>query len=588
MVPPGAEMDTMIHTFDQLGLSPELLQGLIKLGFKKPTDIQSAVIPELLGGDRDLVAKAQTGTGKTAAFGLPILHRLKAEIRLPQALILCPTRELCMQIARDLTQLADSMKDIRILPVYGGADIRPQLTALRRGVQIVVATPGRMVDMLRRKAVDLSVIRCVVLDEADEMLSMGFEEDLQTIMTSVPEASQTMLFSATMPRTVADITRNYMQDPATIAIGMHNTGPDNVVHEYYVVHARDRYLALKRIVDLIPNLYGIVFCRTRQETQEIADWLGRDGYPAHALHGDLSQQQRDRVMKAFRNRHCPLLVATDVAARGLDVRNLTHIINYSLPDDPGAYTHRSGRTGRAGESGVSIVLINLREHSKLHRIEKQIGRKFISRTVPSGDDICRVRLHDWIKRWQNLEPESALLDELMPALIERLDGMSRDELLRKVAYQEVQRLLEYYRDQPDLNPEVRREPHADKSNGSNTAHGNIELVLNVGAVNGLTPTLLLRMIETVARKQAVPVGRIKIAKMQTYMEIPASLATYIVKSFNTHPPEIAGRKVNVAVAGARRQLFRNARSKVGGDTGRTGRTRPPKRKLFRHSGSRSS
>ncbi len=551
----------MIQSFNDLGLSPELLQGLEKLGFKKPTDIQAAVIPDLLAGDRDLVAMAQTGTGKTAAFGLPILQRLSAKTRLPQALVLCPTRELCMQIARDLSQLGDSIKALRILPVYGGADIRPQLIALRRGVQIIVATPGRMVDMLRRQAVDLSTIRCVVLDEADEMLTMGFEDDLRTILGAVPATVQTLLFSATMPRTVADITRNYMKDPATITIGTRNTGPDNVVHEYYVVHARDRYAALKRIVDLVPDLYGIVFCRTRQETQEIADWLIRDGYPAQALHGDLTQPQRDRVMKAFRERHCPMLVATDVAARGLDVRNLTHIINYSLPDDLGTYTHRSGRTGRAGQSGISIVLLNMREQSKLRQIEKQLGRKFIARPIPAGDDICRVRLYDWVKRWQTLETASALLDELMPALIERLDGLSRDELLRKVAFLEVQRLIDYYRDQPDLNPEVRHEPHSNRSPHAAASDGRVELALNVGAVNGLTPTMLLGMIGTVARNRSIPVGRIKITPMQSYVEVPADMATELLKRFNSHGLELDGRPVTAIAAGARPPPRRNTHAK---------------------------
>lgn len=541
----------MIQSFNKMGLSPELLLGLEKLGFKKPTDIQAVVIPELLASDRDLVAMAQTGTGKTAAFGLPMLHRLNSETRFPQALVMCPTRELCIQIARDITHLAAFIKGIRILPVYGGADIQSQLTALRRGVQIVVATPGRMVDMLRRKAVDLSTIRCVVLDEADEMLSMGFEEDLRTILSAVPPKVQTMLFSATMPRTVADITRNYMKDPATITIGARNTGPDNVVHEYYVVHARDRYRALKRIVDLVPDLYGIVFCRTRQETQEIADWLGRDGYPAQALHGDLSQPQRDRVMKGFRERHYPLLIATDVAARGLDVRGLSHIINYSLPDDLGTYTHRSGRTGRAGQSGVSIVLLHMREHSKLHQIEKQLGQKFIARQVPSGDDICRIRLHDWVQHWQALEPASALLDELMPALLERLEGLSREELLRKVAFSEVQRLLDYYRDQADINPEIRSEPQASGSTGLLATDGRVELVLNTGAVNGLTANMLLGMIGTVARNRTIPVGRINIAKMQSYVEVPAEMAAELLKRFNSHGLELDGRTIRAAVAGAR-------------------------------------
>ncbi len=536
-----------MKSFDQLDLSPELLEGVAKLGFKKPTEVQSAVIPVLLGGSRDLVALAQTGTGKTAAFGLPILQLLDPDANDPQALILCPTRELCMQIARDVTQLAGSMRNVRILPVYGGADIQPQLKSLRRGVQIVVATPGRMVDMLRRRAIDLSVIRHVVLDEADEMLTMGFEEDLKTILAAVPKGKQTLLFSATMPRTVAAIKANDMTDPLEITIGERNTGPDNVVHEYYMVHARDRYPALKRIVDLIPELYGIVFCRTRQDTQEIADWLARDGYLAQALHGDLSQPQRDKVMKGFRDRDFPLLVATDVAARGLDVRNLTHVINYSLPDELGTYTHRSGRTGRAGQSGISIALLNLREHSKLHQIEKQLGRKFIARPVPTGDDICRVRVYDWIKRWQALEPNSALLDELMPAIAQRLEGLSREDLLRKMVAWELRLLLDYYRNQPDINPDRRLDSRSETSAPSRGSGVKVELVLNVGSVNGLRAKSLLQMIETTV-SETIPVGRINISKMQSYVEVPAAQAANLVASINAGSRELDGRLIRIAVA----------------------------------------
>lgn len=547
-------------SFEQLGLAPALLAGVAKLGFTTPTAVQSAVIPLLLNDDRDLVALAQTGTGKTAAFGLPLLQRLIPGNRVPQALVLCPTRELCMQIARDLTQLSDAMTGVRILPVYGGADIRPQLAELKRGVQLIVATPGRMVDMLRRHAVDLSAIRCVVLDEADEMFTMGFEEDLSIILNAVPVEKQILLFSATMPRSVASMTRENMTRPREVTIGMRNTGPDNVIHEYYMVHARDRYPALKRIVDLIPELYGIVFCRTRQETQDIADWLMRDGYSAQALHGDLSQPQRDRVMKGFRACRFPLLVATDVAARGLDVRNLTHVINFSLPDDLDSYTHRSGRTGRAGQSGTSIVLLNLREHAKLHRVEKQLGRKFVARTVPTGDDICRARLNLWVKRWQSLEPESPLLDELMPVLCTKIGDLSREALLRKVAFLELQPLLAYYRDQPDLNPGPSSTPRKPKPAQSPARAASasvvrlpVELMLNVGTVNGITPRTLLRMIESVSPRKKLPVGRIKIAGKLSYIEVPAQQAGTLVERFNAAPLEVSGRRVQALLAKKRSQ-----------------------------------
>ena len=374
--------------FTDMGLSPEILEGISRLGFETPTPVQAAVIPAILNNGRDLVALAQTGTGKTAAFGLPMLQMLDTNIKTPQALILCPTRELCMQIARDLENFAACVRGVRVLAVYGGADIKPQLAAMVRGVDIVVATPGRMVDLLRRKRADFSKIKRVVLDEADEMLNMGFEEDLEAILSEVPDGAQTLLFSATMPRQVASIAKKYMKDPEEITVGTRNAGAENVSHEYLVVHAKDRYRALKRLADFYPDMYGIVFCRTRQETQDIADHLGKDGYKAESLHGDLTQQQRDRVMKKFRARELQMLVATDVAARGLDVNDLTHVINYSLPDDLGSYTHRSGRTGRAGKTGVSIALINMREHNKVKHIEKQLGRKFVQRAVPTGVDIC--------------------------------------------------------------------------------------------------------------------------------------------------------------------------------------------------------
>ena len=370
--------------FTELGLCPELLAGIGKLGFETPTPVQAEVIPFLLDNDQDLVGLAQTGTGKTAAFGLPILEQLDLESRATQALILCPTRELCMQIARDLQSFATAMPTVSILAVYGGADIRQQLDALQRGVQIVVATPGRMLDILRRKRANFSSIERVVLDEADEMLNMGFEEELEGILSQVPGQAQTLLFSATMPREVAKISRKYMQDSHEITCGSKNAGSENVSHEVVTIHAKDRYRALRRLVDFYPRMYGIVFCRTRMETQQVADHLRRDGYNAEPLHGDLSQMQRDSVMKKFRERHVQVLVATDVAARGLDVNDLTHIINYQMPDDLSAYTHRSGRTGRAGKSGTSIAIIHMREHFKIKRIEKALGKKFTERLVPTG------------------------------------------------------------------------------------------------------------------------------------------------------------------------------------------------------------
>lgn len=536
--------------FADMGLSSELLEGISRLGFETPTPVQAAVIPAILKNGRDLVALAQTGTGKTAAFGLPVLQMLDPAIKTPQALILCPTRELCMQIARDLQNFAACARGVRILAVYGGADIKPQLSAMVRGVDIVVATPGRMNDLLRRRRADFSQIKRVVLDEADEMLNMGFEEDLEAILSEVPDGAQTLLFSATMPRQVAAIAKKYMTDPEEITVGTRNAGAENVSHEYVVVHAKDRYRALKRLADFYPEMYGIVFCRTRQETQDIADHLGKDGYNAESLHGDLTQQQRDRVMKKFRSRGLQMLVATDVAARGLDVNDLTHVINYSLPDDLGSYTHRSGRTGRAGKTGVSIALINMREHNKVKHIEKQLGRKFVQRAVPTGADICQARLIGLMERLSQVSPEPGLIDEILPALCKNLEGVSREELLRRFASLELHRMLEYYSKEPDLNAEPVHEiaGHAARKRQA-AAGGMAELVMNAGRLNGLNPKQLMNLVNVADRNSSVEIGRINIAKLQTFFEVPRADAQNVIDSFAKSHIDFEGRKVSVMPAG---------------------------------------
>jgi ATP-dependent RNA helicase DeaD len=552
--------------FTGMGLSPDLLEGIARLKFEQPTPVQAAVIPAILNDKRDLVALAQTGTGKTAAFGLPILQMLSRDGKTPQALILCPTRELCIQIARDLNLFAAAMRGVEILAVYGGADIRPQLTAMARGVDIVVATPGRMHDMLRRKRANFSRIQHVVLDEADEMLNMGFEEDLEAILSEAPDTAQTLLFSATMPKQVAAITRKYMKNPEEITVGTRNAGADNVRHEYAVVHARDRYPALKRLADCYPDMYGIVFCRTRQETQDIADWLGRDGYKAESLHGDLTQAQRDRVMKKFRGREITMLVATDVAARGLDVDDLTHIINYSLPDELGTYTHRSGRTGRAGKNGVSIVLINMREHYKIKHIEKTLGRAFVQRSVPTGIEICEAQLLSLMKRLSEVSPEPGLIDDILPLLCKKLDGVSREDLLRRFASLELHRMLEYYGNEPDLNveplsPPGKRQGRSHRADDSDMA----ELVINLGKRNGLSPKKLMSMINAADPSGNVDIGRINISQMQTYFNVPSASAQAVIDRFARKPCAFDGREVKVARAGignpAKRDQKRSARRK---------------------------
>lgn len=536
--------------FTDLGLSPEILEGISQLGFETPTPVQAAVIPAILNNGRDLVALAQTGTGKTAAFGLPVLQMLDREIKTPQALILCPTRELCMQIARDLENFAACVRGVRVLAVYGGADIKPQLAAMVRGVDIVVATPGRMVDLLRRKRADFSQIKRLVLDEADEMLNMGFEEDLEAILSEVPDAAQTLLFSATMPRQVAAIAKKYMTDPEEITLGTRNAGAENISHEYLVVHAKDRYCALKRLADFYPDMYGIVFCRTRQETQDIADHLGKDGYRSEALHGDLTQQQRDRVMKRFRARELQMLVATDVAARGLDVNDLTHVINYSLPDDLGSYTHRSGRTGRAGKAGVSIALINMREHNKVKFIEKQLGRRFVQRSVPTGVDICKARLAGLMDRLTQEVPDAGIIDEILPSLCERLEGVSREELLRRFAAQELNRMLEYYSKEPDITAESAHDgSHAARKKQA-AAGGVVELAMNIGKVNRLSPKQLISLVNVADRSGSVEIGRINIAAMQSYFEVPRDAAQAVIDSFSKSLVDYEGRRVSVTLAGS--------------------------------------
>jgi ATP-dependent RNA helicase DeaD len=555
--------------FTDLGLRPELLDGIAKLGFETPTPVQAEVIPFLLDNDQDVVALAQTGTGKTAAFGLPILEQLETGCHAPQALVLCPTRELCMQIARDLQSYAAAMPQINVLAVYGGSDIRQQLTALSRGVQIVVATPGRMLDIIRRKRVDFSSIQQVVLDEADEMLNMGFEEDIKAILSDVRDGAQTLLFSATMPKEVARISRNYMDNPHEITCGSKNVGSENVSHEVVVVHAKDRYRALRRLVDFYPRMYGIVFCRTRMETQQVADHLRKDGYNAEPLHGDLTQQQRDSVMKKFRERHLQILVATDVAARGLDVNELTHVINYQLPDELAAYTHRSGRTGRAGNKGTSIVIIHMREHHKINRLEKTLGRKFTPRPVPTGADIAESRLGSLAERVRDYEEGPGLIDNHMESMCEVLKDLSKEEIIKRFASIDLHRMLLYYRDSPDLNadsaphrndaPRPRREDRREESGSAREkreAHvprqmtsGMVELCMNVGKINGLTPKKLMAMVNVADRDSSIDIGRINIVKMQAYFEVPRTESQAVIDSFSKSYVDCEGRQVSVAMAG---------------------------------------
>ena len=438
-------------------LSNEILQAIKEMGFEKPTEIQEQAIPFLLQEpNSDFIGLAQTGTGKTAAFGLPIISQLKFEDSFPQALVICPTRELCLQIERDLMNFGKYLP-LQTVAVYGGADIVRQMKKIQAGVHIVVATPGRLVDIINRKKIDLSHVKNLVLDEADEMLDMGFQEDLDAILEQTPTEKRTLLFSATMPNEVRRIASNYMSNPHEITIGKKNSGAVTVSHQAYIVSSKNRYIALKRIADFYPDIYGIVFCRTREETKDVADKLMSDGYNADALHGDLSQAQRDYVMKKFRNKNLNMLVATDVAARGLDVHDLTHVINYSIPDDLETYTHRSGRTGRAGKEGISILIANLREKGKLKRIEQIIKKPIEIKRVPEGQEICGVQLQDLISKVLAVEVNEEKINTLLAPVRHRFDGMSSDEILKKFASFEVNRILEYYENAPDINLDVEKE-----------------------------------------------------------------------------------------------------------------------------------
>lgn len=448
---------TPTTTFEALGLNENLLSALKDMGFETPTPIQQQAIPLLLSEDRDLIGLAQTGTGKTAAFGLPLLNRVDFTERFVQGLIICPTRELCMQITRDLDKFAKDIPKAKIVAVYGGSSIDNQRRDIERGAQIVVATPGRIIDLLNRGYIKINQVQVVVLDEADEMLNMGFKEDIDQILETTPEEKLTWLFSATMPREVRAISKNYMSNPIEISSGKANSGAENIEHHYYVVHAKDRYAALRRIADYYPEMFGMVFCRTRMETHEVAHHLIKDGYNADALHGDLSQQQRDQVMHKFRSRQLQFLVATDVAARGIDVSDISHVINYNLPDDIENYTHRSGRTARAGKSGISLILVNTREVGRIREIERQIGKKFIPSTIPTGFEICTRQLMFMVDKIKETEINKDALNQFLPEVFSKLEEFSKEDLILKVVSTEFNRFLDIYKNTPDLNVSQKKE-----------------------------------------------------------------------------------------------------------------------------------
>lgn len=567
-------------TFEELNIKPELIQSVTELGFVAPMPVQERVIPYLLDEEgRDLVALAETGSGKTAAFGLPILNSIELGMKQIQALVLSPTRELCIQICKDITAYGKYLKGVKVVPVYGGENIVTQYKQLDVQPHVLVATPGRLVDLINRGKVHLEKVRTFVLDEADEMLDMGFKEDLETVMRQLPEEHRSLMFSATMPREIAEIANNYMRDHEEITIGTRNAGAENVEHIYYMVKADDRYLALKRIVDINPEIYAIVFCRTRMEAKEIADNLIKDGYNADALHGDLTQAQRDTVMNRFRGRSLQVLVATDVAARGLDVSNLTHVINYNLPDDIEVYTHRSGRTGRAGHKGISIAIIHQREQYRIRKIEKIIKKEFRREMVPTGTDICKRQLFHLIKRMEFAEVNSEQIDMFMPEITAKLSYLSKEEIISRFVSLEFNRFAEYYKSAGDINIKEKKKEvsgekktekkergekkkgkkgsenkdfgksenpfiEAKKKNAPQKKGKKIRLKMHFGTKHNATPRSVLGIINNYTNDKSIFVGDIEITQKYTFFDVYADQAEKVLAAFSG----VKGRGMRVELA----------------------------------------
>ena len=512
--------------FSELGLSEVIQKSLIDLNFLKPTPIQLKAIPHLLKSDEDLISLAQTGTGKTAAFGLPIIHKINIKNKNTQSLILCPTRELCLQITKDLKSFSKYIKGLQVTSIYGGADIRKQIRELKLGSQIVVGTPGRVLDLLNKKKLELKDIKILVLDEADEMLNMGFKEDIDLILEDTSESKQILLFSATMPKEVLKISKNYMKKPKKIEVDSKNVGAKDIEHNYYLVsNVRDKYQALRRICDINPNIYGIVFCRTRRESKDISSKLLQDGYNADTLNGDLSQSQRDHVMGRFRNNQIQLLIATDVAARGLDVNDLSHVINYNLPDDNQTYIHRSGRTGRAGKKGISIIIGSTRDKRKISSLEKTINREIINKEIPKGKDICEIQLMSLIEKIVDSEVNSDI-EKFIPSIMEKVSHLNREDLLKQIVSLEFSRFLSFYNNTKDLNPENNRR----KNKKERAEKGYSRFFINLGNKHNLKPQNLIGIINDYTRNKDISIGKIDIMKGFSFFEVPSKHENEILSS----------------------------------------------------------
>ena len=566
----GSKKHSM-STFLELGLKEPINKALTDLGYEKPTVIQEKAIPQIITSTDDLKAFAQTGTGKTAAFSLPILELADDTKKNTQAIILSPTRELAVQIGNNIKEFAKYMPNIKVVTVYGGANIEEQIRGLKRGAQIVVGTPGRTVDLINRRALKIGNIEWLVLDEADEMLNMGFKDELDKVLDATPETKQTLLFSATFPREVEAIAKNYMTKPVEITSGQKNTGSDDVSHEYYLVTERTRYQALKRIADLNPNIYAIIFCRTRRETQEVSDNLIKDGYNADALHGELSQAQRDSVMGKFRKKTVQILVATDVAARGLDVNSLTHVINHKLPDQIENYTHRSGRTGRAGKTGISIALVSNKEKGRIGAIERIIKKKFVQGKVPSGKEICQNQLMHLIDKVNAIEVKQSEIEDFLPSIYEKLEGLSREELIQKFVSLEFNSFLSYYENARDLNDLSSKDTGR---NGRGSNENMTRFFINIGRKDSLNPARLIGLINDQKITDNIEIGAIDILDTFSFFEIDKKFEEQTLNSFSENQPEFSGRGVNIEITkkerggGRRRGGKRPFGNKDGGGFGR--------------------
>ncbi|SMG17785.1 ATP-dependent RNA helicase DeaD [Marivirga sericea] len=535
-------------TFEELGLKPDILKAILEIGFVEPTAIQQKTIPHLLNTKQDLIALAQTGSGKTAAFGLPVINQIDSESKKTQSLVLCPTRELAIQIANDFNSYTKYSKKLDVVPVYGGASIETQIKSLNKGAQIVVGTPGRVVDLIKRKKLKLEDIEWVVLDEADEMLNMGFKDDLDFILSHTPDQRQTLLFSATMSKEVLRISNNYMNNPEEISSGKRNQGADKVEHFYFVVNGRDKYLALKRIADINPDIYAIIFCRTKRETQEISDQLMADGYNADCLHGDLSQAQRDAVMGRYRKKNLQMLVATDVAARGLDVNEITHVINYNIPDDLETYTHRSGRTGRAGKAGISMAIIGPRDLNKIKQLERILGKTFTKAEVPAGDAVIEKQLMSFIEKVKSTEVEEKQIEPFINNIAAEFEDLSREDLIKKFVSLEFNKFLDYYKNSADLNQNAKAGRDRDSDRGGDRSDRRrkggdfTKLFLNIGEKDNLNAGTLLGWINGL---QSVPngieFGKIDVQRSFTFMEVESQHEQTVLGALNVS--EFDGRKV---------------------------------------------